>query len=66
MEIKCLGSSDSSVLHGASSAARKNHLIRRVSPRAFREHGIISQSMDQVKRYDGLQLLNEHRVVGLL
>ena len=66
MEIKCLGSSDSSVLHGASSAARKNHLIRLVSARAFREHGIISQSMDQVKRYDGLQLLNEHRVVGLL
>ena len=30
-----------------------------MSARAFREHGIVFQSTDQVKRYDGLRLLNE-------
>ena len=31
-----------------------------MSARAFREHGIVFQSMDRVKKYDGLLLLNEH------
>ena len=31
-----------------------------MSTNAFGEHGIVFQSMDQVKRYDSLSLLNEH------
>ena len=36
----------------------KIYVIRRISARAFQEHGIFFQSMDQVKKHDGLQLLN--------
>ena len=32
---------DSLVLHCASCTAHKNHAIRRISARAFREHGIV-------------------------
>ena len=38
----------------------QNHAIRRISARAFRENSIVFQSMDQVKRCDGLMLLKEH------
>ena len=39
----------------------KNHVIRGISAHAFREQGIVfCQPMDQLKRCDGLQLLNEH------
>ena len=51
---------DSSVLHCAYCNAHKNHVIRRISARAFREHGIVFHKIDQVKRYDCLWLMNEH------
>ena len=35
-------------------------VIRRISARAFREHGIVFQSMEEVKRDGGLVLLNNH------
>ena len=38
----------------------KNNVIGRISARAFRERGVAFQSMDQVKRCDGLSLWNEH------
>ena len=38
----------------------QNHAIRRISARTFRENSIVFQSMDQVKRCDGLMLLKEH------
>ena len=31
----------------------KNHVIMRISKRAFREHDIVFQSIDQLKRCDG-------------
>ena len=49
-----------SVLHCASCTAHKNNVIGRISARVFRERGIAFQSMDQVKRWDGLSLWNEH------
>ena len=47
-------------MHGVSSTVHNNQVIRRISARAFREHGIVFHSIDQVKRYDSLSLLNEH------
>ena len=44
----------SSVLHCKSRNAPKNKVIGGMSMGAFQEHGIIFQSMDQVKRYNGL------------
>ena len=51
---------DYSVLHCASCTAHKNNVIGRISARAFRERGVAFQSMDQVKRSDGLSLWNEY------
>lgn len=51
---------DSSVLHGASCDAHNNHVIRLISARTFREHVIVFQSMSEVKKDDGLKLLNEY------
>ena len=45
---------DSLVLHRASCNAHKNHVIRGMSARAFRERGIVFQFMEQVRRSDGL------------
>ena len=35
-------------------------MIRRISARAFREDGIVFQSIDEVNRYEVLLLLNKH------
>ena len=54
-----LGQCDYSVLHCESCTAHKNYVIMQISTRAFREHGIVFQSIDEVKRNVGLHLLNE-------
>lgn len=50
---------DSSVLHRTSCIVQKIHVIREMSARSFSERGVTFQSMDQVKRYNGLKLFNE-------
>ena len=47
------------MLHCESCTAHKNYVIMQISTRAFREHGIVFQSIDEVKRNVGLHLLNE-------
>ena len=38
---------------------KKNYVIMQISTRAFREHCIVFQSVDEVKRNVGLHLLNK-------
>ena len=57
---KMLRKGYSSVLHCTSHIAHKNHIIREMSMGTVREHGIVFQSMDQVKRYNGLWLLKKY------
>ena len=48
------------ILYCASCTAHRNRVIRRISARAFREDGIVFQSIDEVNRYEVLSLLNKH------
>ena len=48
------------ILYCASCTAHRNRVIRRISARAFREDGIVFQSIDEVNRYEVLLLLNKH------
>ena len=48
------------ILYCASCTAHRNRVIRRISACAFREDGIVFQSIDEVNRYEVLLLLNKH------